>query len=146
MYSTYKLESIVSRMSRQPRNHTSIPSGCRRSLFSKVPRSPLGPRQPPKEWVPGALSPGVKCPVCVNLTTHLHPVLKLRISGATSPLPHVPLLFTCVHYQVKWPQKINKCVLKGLYCRTLFFIHIQRQLDTSFPEGLKSPNFSFLHK
>jgi hypothetical protein len=32
----------------------------------------LGPTQPPVQWVPGVLSPGVKRGRGVTLTTHLH--------------------------------------------------------------------------
>lgn len=88
LYSTYKLESIVSRVSRQPRNHGSIPIGCRRCLFSKVLRSPLGPRQPPNEWVPGALSPGVKCPECESDHSPLRSTEVKKFWSCTATPPH----------------------------------------------------------
>jgi hypothetical protein len=50
-------------------------------LFTTVSRKALGPTQPPIQWVPGALSRGVK------LTTHLHLVPRSRMRGAIPPLP-----------------------------------------------------------
>jgi hypothetical protein len=38
------------------------PSGIKNFLFSTSSRPGLGPTQPPIQWVPGALSPGVKPP------------------------------------------------------------------------------------
>jgi hypothetical protein len=43
--------------------------------------------QPPRQWVPGALSLGVNGRV-VNLTTHLHLVPKSRIRRAIPLLPN----------------------------------------------------------
>jgi hypothetical protein len=40
----------------------------------------LGPTQPPVQWVPGVLSPGVKRGRGVTLTTHPHLVPRSRIS------------------------------------------------------------------
>jgi hypothetical protein len=37
-----------------------------------VTRPALGPTQPPVQWVPGALSPGIKRGWGVTLTTHPH--------------------------------------------------------------------------
>jgi hypothetical protein len=47
-------------------------------LFTTVPRLPLGPTQPPIQWVPRALSLGVK------LTTHLHLLLSKNAWSYTS--------------------------------------------------------------
>jgi hypothetical protein len=40
--------------------------------LASVSRPALGPTQPPVQWVPGVLSPGVKRGRGVTLTTHLH--------------------------------------------------------------------------
>jgi hypothetical protein len=48
-------------------------------------RPALGPTQPPIQWVPGVLSPGVKHGRGVTLTTHPHIVPRLK--GAVPPLP-----------------------------------------------------------
>jgi hypothetical protein len=45
-----------------------------------VSRPALGSTQPPVQWVPGVLSPGVKHSRSVMLTTHPHLVPKLRMS------------------------------------------------------------------
>jgi hypothetical protein len=40
--------------------------------LTSVSRPALGPTQPPVQWVPGVLSPGVKRGQGVTLTTHTH--------------------------------------------------------------------------
>jgi hypothetical protein len=47
-----------------------FPAGARIFPLSSVSRPALGPTQPPVQWVPGALSPGVKRGRGVMLTTH----------------------------------------------------------------------------
>jgi hypothetical protein len=41
-------------------------------LLALASRPALGPTQPPIQWVPGVLSPGVKRGLGVTLTTHPH--------------------------------------------------------------------------
>jgi hypothetical protein len=58
-----------------------IRSPERRMIFPlTVCRPALGPTQPPVQWVPGVLSPGVKRGRGVNLTTHPHLVPRSRMS------------------------------------------------------------------
>jgi hypothetical protein len=59
-----------------------VPVGSRIFSTSSIPA--LGSTQPPIQWAPGALSPGVK------LTTHLQPVPRSRKCGSIHPLPHTP--------------------------------------------------------
>jgi hypothetical protein len=49
-------------------------------LFSTVPKLVLGPHQPPKQWVPRALSPEMRRRN-VKLTSVVHLVFRLRIRG-----------------------------------------------------------------
>jgi hypothetical protein len=48
------------------------PQGQRIFLLAPASRPVLGPTQPPVQWVPGILSPGVKRGQGVTLTTYLH--------------------------------------------------------------------------
>jgi hypothetical protein len=61
-------------------------------LLTSASRPALGPTQPPMQWVPGALSPGVKRGRDVILTTHPILVPWLRKSRSyTSCHPNAPL-------------------------------------------------------
>jgi hypothetical protein len=55
-------------------------------LFTTASRTALWPTQPPIQWIPGALSLGVK------LTTHLHIVPRSRTRGAIPSLPQYVFL------------------------------------------------------
>jgi hypothetical protein len=64
-------------------------------LFTTVSRTAVGPTQPPIQWVPGALSLGVKWPGR-EATTHLHLVPRSRMRGAIPPLPHYVFVAWCL--------------------------------------------------
>jgi hypothetical protein len=68
------------------------PTGQRIFLLAPVSRLALGPTQPPIQWVPGVLSPGVKCGRGVTLTTHPHLVPRLRMSKSYISSPPM-----CLH-------------------------------------------------
>jgi len=55
-------------------------------LFSTMSRMALDPTQPTIQWILGYFPQGYSR-WAVQLTTHLHPVLRLRMSGAK---PHSP--------------------------------------------------------
>jgi hypothetical protein len=57
----------------RPGDRGSIPDrGERIFPLASVSRPALGPTQPPVQWVPGVLSPGLKRGQGVPLTTHPH--------------------------------------------------------------------------
>jgi hypothetical protein len=56
-------------------------------LLSCVSRPALGSTQPPVQWVPGVLSPGLKRGRGVTLTTQPHLVPRSRMSRSYTPLP-----------------------------------------------------------
>jgi hypothetical protein len=58
-------------------------------LLALASRPALGPTQPPVQWIPGVLSPGVKRGRGVTLTTHPHIVPRLSMSRnkTSSPPP-----------------------------------------------------------
>jgi hypothetical protein len=55
--------------------------------LASVSRPALGPTQPPVQWVPGVLSPGLKRGQGVTLTTHPHLVPRSWMSRSYIPLP-----------------------------------------------------------
>jgi hypothetical protein len=67
----------------------SIPGrGERIFPLASVSRPALGSMQPPVQWLPGVLSPGLKRGQGVTLTTHFHLVPRSRMSRSyTSSLP-----------------------------------------------------------
>ena len=52
--------------------------------WCRMSRQALGCTHPPTQWDLGAVSPGLKS------ITHIHVEQRLRLSGAVSPLPHMP--------------------------------------------------------
>jgi hypothetical protein len=55
--------------------------------LTSVSRPSLGPTQPPVQWVPGVLSPGVKRCRGVTLTTHPHLVARIKMSRSYTSSP-----------------------------------------------------------
>jgi hypothetical protein len=69
-------------------------------IFSTSSRPALGSTQPPIQWVPGALFPGVKRPG--READHS------RRCGSINPLPHMPS--GCSAYLVKHRDKFTLCI------------------------------------
>jgi hypothetical protein len=67
--------------------------------------------EPPIQWVPGALSPGVKRPG--RLTTHLQLVPRSRKCGSIHPLPHTPSWRSA--YLVKHRDNFTFTLVDALY-------------------------------
>jgi hypothetical protein len=71
----------------------SIPGRNERILpLASVCRPTLGPTQPPVQWVPGVLSPGLKRGRSVTLTTHPHLVPRSRMSRNYTSSPPSPFV------------------------------------------------------
>jgi hypothetical protein len=64
--------------------------GLRVFLFTTAPGPALGPTQPPIQWVPAALSQGVKRP-CRKADHSSRLAPRLRMREATPPFPHTSL-------------------------------------------------------
>jgi hypothetical protein len=65
------------------------PGRVKNFLFSTSSTPAPGSTQPPIQWVPGDLSPGVKRPG-VKLATRLQLVPMSRKCGSIHPFPHTP--------------------------------------------------------
>jgi hypothetical protein len=63
-------------------------------LFTTASRTALGPNQPPVQWVPGALSLGLKWPG-VKLITHLHLVPKSKNAWSYTSTPQYAFMVGC---------------------------------------------------
>jgi hypothetical protein len=68
---------------------SSIPGSVKIILFSTACRTALGSTQPPVQWAPGVLSPGVKWP---GLETDYSPVSRAEIKNDEAIFP--PLLIS----------------------------------------------------
>jgi hypothetical protein len=72
----------------RPGHQGSIPGkGERIFTLASVSRPALGPSQPPAQWAPGVLSPGLKRGRGVTLTTHPHLVTKLTMNRSYNSSP-----------------------------------------------------------
>jgi hypothetical protein len=71
--------------------------GKKKEFFSlaAVSRPALGPTQPPVQWVPGVLSPGVKRDQGVTLNTHFHLMPRSWMSRSYKSSPLAPLYVCC---------------------------------------------------
>jgi hypothetical protein len=74
----------------RPRVLSSSPCSVKNFHFYISSRSFLGSTQPPIQWVPGTLSPGVKAAREWNWPLNFQLVSRSRKSGSIRPLPHTP--------------------------------------------------------
>jgi hypothetical protein len=78
-------------------------------LLSSVSRPALESTQPPVQWVPGVLSPGLNHDRVVMLTTHPHLVSVSKMSRSYSSSPPAPPWMCCgtallyIHRNKCWP-------------------------------------------
>jgi hypothetical protein len=97
-------------------------------LFSTSSRSALGPTQPPIQWVPGAISPGVKRPgreADHSFTSGA----EIKNDGAIPPLPHTSSWLTgnFTFYYV-----IGSCVKLETFLVSLGVGETEAQSDIGF--------------
>jgi hypothetical protein len=72
----------------RPRGRSSSPGRIKNFPFSKLSRPALGPTQPPIQWEPGVLSPGVKWQER-DADANLQLVLRSRKRRSIDPVPHM---------------------------------------------------------
>jgi hypothetical protein len=90
-------------------------------------RPAMGHTQPPVQWVPGVLSPGVKCVQGMMLTTHPHLVLRLRMSRSYTSSHPKRLL------GMQWDNftfyRMNNNKLQHLLCFMCFNLYGERSMN-----------------
>jgi hypothetical protein len=98
------------------------------SSLTSASRPALGPTQAPAQWVPGALSPGVKRGRSVMLTTHPLLAPRLRKSGSyTSCHPNAPLWSVTGPLYLTLHQAVS-CLQTSRQIYTQNFLLLQRVL------------------
>jgi hypothetical protein len=106
--------SIVWLRTGRPGDRSSIPGRGERTFpLVSVSRPALGPTQPPVQWVPGVLSPGLKRGRGVTLTTNLHLVLRSRMSRSYTSSPSKTFMV---------------CNVRALAFRITYLSHTQQQV------------------
>jgi hypothetical protein len=71
------------------------PTGAEDFSPSPCVQTGSGPTQPPIQWIPGVLSPGLKRGRCVTVTTHPHLVPRLRMSRSCTSSPPSASMACC---------------------------------------------------